>query len=78
MQLAPGSPGHVSLLHEPSRLLITGDSIWNAFGRMSWPVRMLCTDAAMTRRTAEVRGFLAARRERDLGRRSRRATTEDA
>ena len=100
----PGhTPGHVSLLHEPSRLLITGDSIWNAFGRMSWPVRMLCTDAAMTRRTAEVlgeldydlvafthgpeirtgareavRGFLAARREQDLARRSRRATTEDA
>ena len=99
----PGhTPGHVSLLHEPSRLLITGDSIWNAFGRMSWPVRMLCTDAAMTRRTAEVlgeldydlvafthgpeirtgareavRGFLA-RREQDLARRSRRATTEDA
>jgi glyoxylase-like metal-dependent hydrolase (beta-lactamase superfamily II) len=100
----PGhTPGHVSLLHEPSRLLITGDSIWNAFGRMSWPVRMLCTDAAMTRRTAEVlgeldydlvafthgpeirtgareavRGFLAARREKDLARRSRQATTEDA
>ncbi|MDQ1599364.1 MAG: hypothetical protein QOD68_838 [Actinomycetota bacterium] len=100
----PGhTPGHVSLLHEPSRLLITGDSIWNAFGRMSWPVRMLCTDAALTRRTAEVlgeldydivafthgpeirtgareavRGFLAARRERDLARRSRRVTTEDA
>jgi glyoxylase-like metal-dependent hydrolase (beta-lactamase superfamily II) len=61
------------------------------------------TDAAMTRRTAEilgeldydlvafthgpeirtgareaVRGFLGARRERDLARRSRRATTEDA
>ncbi|MDX6610762.1 MAG: hypothetical protein QOF85_2729 [Solirubrobacterales bacterium] len=100
----PGhTPGHVSLLHEPSRLLITGDSIWNAFGRMSWPVRMLCTDAALTRRTAEVlgeldydlvafthgpeirtgareavRGFLAARRERDRARRSRRVTTEDA
>lgn len=55
----PGhTPGHVSLLHEPSRLLITGDSIWNMLGRMSWPVRMLCTDAAMTRRTAEVLGEL--------------------
>ncbi len=100
----PGhTPGHVSLLHEPSRLLITGDSIWNAFGRMSWPVRMLCTDAAMTRRTAEVlgeldydlvafthgpeirtgareavRGFLAARRERELARGGRRGTSEDA
>ena len=100
----PGhTPGHISLLHEPSRLLITGDSIWNLLGRMSWPVRMLCTDAVMTRRTAEVlgdldydlvafthgpeirtgareavRGFLAARRERDLARGSRRATSEDA
>ncbi len=100
----PGhTPGHISLLHEPSRLLITGDSIWNMLGRMSWPVRMLCTDAAMTRRTAEVlgeldydlvafthgpeirtgareavRGFLAARRERELARGTRRATSEDA
>jgi len=70
---------------------------------VSWPVRMLCTDAAMTRRTAKVlgeldddlvafthgpeirtgareavRGFLAARRERELARRTRRATSEDA
>ncbi len=55
----PGhTPGHVSLLHEPSRLLITGDSIWNMLGRMTWPVRMLCTDAALGRRTAEVLGEL--------------------
>jgi glyoxylase-like metal-dependent hydrolase (beta-lactamase superfamily II) len=53
----PGhTPGHVSLLHEPSRLLITGDSIWNMLGRMSWSIAMLCTDAAMSRRTAEVLG----------------------
>lgn len=55
----PGhTPGHVSLLHEPSRLLITGDSIWNMLGRMSWSVPMFCTDAAMSRRTAEVLGEL--------------------
>ena len=34
----PGhTPGHIALLHEPSRVLITGDSIWNAFNRMRWP-----------------------------------------
>ena len=55
----PGhSPGHVSLLHEPSRVLITGDSIWNMRGRMSWSVPMFCTDAALSRRTAEVLGEL--------------------
>jgi len=53
----PGhSPGHISLLHEPSRVLITGDAIWNMRGRMTWSVPMLCTDAALSRRTAEVLG----------------------
>jgi glyoxylase-like metal-dependent hydrolase (beta-lactamase superfamily II) len=53
----PGhTPGHISLLHEPSRVLITGDAISNMRGRMSWPMKMLCTDAAMTRRTADVLG----------------------
>jgi glyoxylase-like metal-dependent hydrolase (beta-lactamase superfamily II) len=46
------------LLHEPSRVLIVGDSIWNVRGRMSWPLAMLCTDVAMTRRTAQVLGEL--------------------
>jgi glyoxylase-like metal-dependent hydrolase (beta-lactamase superfamily II) len=55
----PGhSPGHVALLHEPSRVLITGDSIWNMRGRMSWSVPMFCTDAALSRRTAAVLGEL--------------------
>jgi glyoxylase-like metal-dependent hydrolase (beta-lactamase superfamily II) len=55
----PGhSPGHVSLLHEPSRVLITGDSIWNMRGRMTWSVPMFCTDAALSRRTADVLGEL--------------------
>ena len=39
-------------------MLITGDSIWNMLGRMTWPVPMLCTDAALSRRTAEVLGEL--------------------
>src|SRR3954465_8452553 len=35
----PGhSPGHVSLLHETSRTLITGDAIFNVRG-LRWPIR---------------------------------------
>lgn len=49
----PGhTPGHIALLHEPSKVLITGDSVWNAFNRMRWPAGWLCTDAALNRRTA--------------------------
>jgi glyoxylase-like metal-dependent hydrolase (beta-lactamase superfamily II) len=48
----PGhSPGHVAFLHEDSRTLITGDSIFNVLG-LRWPVRWLCTDFRMTQRTA--------------------------
>ncbi|MGH8894756.1 MAG: MBL fold metallo-hydrolase [Actinomycetes bacterium] len=55
----PGhTPGHVALLHEPSGVLITGDSIWNMRGRMTWPIAMLCTDYAMAQQTAEVLGDL--------------------
>jgi glyoxylase-like metal-dependent hydrolase (beta-lactamase superfamily II) len=55
----PGhTPGHVSLLHEPSGVLVTGDSIWNMRGRMTWPLAALCTDVATTRRTAHVLGEL--------------------
>jgi len=52
----PGhSPGHVSLLHEPTRVLITGDAIMNLFGlRRSFGV--LCSDIRMTERTAHVLG----------------------
>ncbi len=53
----PGhTPGHVSLLHEPTRVLVTGDSIWNMRGRMTWSVPMFCTDAAMAKETAHVLG----------------------
>lgn len=48
----PGhSPGHVSLLHEPSALLITGDAIFNISG-LRWPASPLCTDFVMTTQTA--------------------------
>lgn len=55
----PGhTPGHVSLLHEPSRVLVTGDSIWNMRGHMTWSVPMFCTDAEMAKETAHVLGEL--------------------
>ena len=55
----PGhTPGHVSLLHEPSGTLVTGDSIWNMRGRMTWSVPMLCTDHRLAKETAQVLGEL--------------------
>ena len=49
----PGhTPGHCSLLHEPTGTLITGDSIWNMRSRRTWPVLAFCTDAAMSQHTA--------------------------
>lgn len=54
----PGhSPGHVSLLHEPSRVLITGDAIFNVLGVRFGP-KAFCTDFRMTQRTAHVLGEL--------------------
>jgi glyoxylase-like metal-dependent hydrolase (beta-lactamase superfamily II) len=54
----PGhSPGHVSLLHEPTKVLITGDALFNIRG-IRWPLRMLCSDFRMTRQTAHVLGEL--------------------
>ncbi len=49
----PGhTPGHCSLLHEPSGTLITGDAIWNMRSRRTWPVLAFCTNAALTQETA--------------------------
>ena len=54
----PGhSPGHASYLHEESGTLITGDAIFNVFGRR-WPMKMLCTNFAMTKQTAHRLGEL--------------------
>lgn len=48
----PGhSPGHMALLHQPTGTLITGDSIFNVRG-LRWPMKALCTDFAMTTKTA--------------------------
>jgi glyoxylase-like metal-dependent hydrolase (beta-lactamase superfamily II) len=48
----PGhSPGHVSLLHEPTGVLVTGDAIFNVRG-LRWPIKAFCTDFRMTQQTA--------------------------
>ena len=55
----PGhTPGHVSLLHPSSGVLITGDSIFNMNARMSWPARLVCTSFRQSTQTAQVLGEL--------------------
>lgn len=55
----PGhSPGHVSLLHEPSGVLITGDAIFNMNSKMRWPVAAFCTSFVQNQRSAHVLGEL--------------------
>ncbi len=54
----PGhSPGHMSLIHEECRLLITGDALFNMRG-VGWPGRYFCTDFRLTQQTAHVLGEL--------------------
>jgi glyoxylase-like metal-dependent hydrolase (beta-lactamase superfamily II) len=58
----PGhTPGHISLVHQESGVLITGDSIFNMNARMTWPVKVFCTDFPLTKRTAAVLGDLEYR-----------------
>lgn len=53
----PGhTPGHISLLHEPTSVLITGDAIWNMRSRISWPIAAFCTSAELNQQTAHVLG----------------------
>jgi glyoxylase-like metal-dependent hydrolase (beta-lactamase superfamily II) len=57
----PGhSPGHVSLLHEPTGTLITGDALFNFrfLRRTRISPAFLCSDFAMTKRTAHRLGEL--------------------
>jgi glyoxylase-like metal-dependent hydrolase (beta-lactamase superfamily II) len=49
--------GHVALLHEPTGVLVTGDSIWNV-RRLKWSVRSFCQDVVMNEQTAHVLGEL--------------------
>lgn len=54
----PGhSPGHASYLHEESGVLITGDAIFNVLGTR-WPLKFLCSNFAMTQKTAHRLGEL--------------------
>ena len=54
----PGhSPGHVSLLHEPTAVLITGDAIFNVRGLRYSPA-LFCTDIPLSRQTADRLGEL--------------------
>jgi glyoxylase-like metal-dependent hydrolase (beta-lactamase superfamily II) len=54
----PGhSPGHISLLHEPTKLLITGDAIFNVLG-LRYSIKTFCTDFRMSRQTAHLLGEL--------------------
>ncbi len=51
----PGhTPGHVSLLHEASGVLITGDSIFNIASRRTWPLAGFCTSFAQSKATAAI------------------------
>jgi glyoxylase-like metal-dependent hydrolase (beta-lactamase superfamily II) len=54
----PGhTPGHVSLMHERSGVLITGDAVFNVRGLRSPPAWM-CTDPTVSRRSADRLGEL--------------------
>jgi glyoxylase-like metal-dependent hydrolase (beta-lactamase superfamily II) len=54
----PGhSPGHISLLHEPTGTLVTGDAIFNVLG-LRYSPKPLCNDFRLCRRTAHVLGEL--------------------
>ena len=53
----PGhTPGHISLLHTPTGVLITGDAIWNMRSKMTWPVAAFCTSFRENKQTAHALG----------------------
>lgn len=55
----PGhTPGHISLLHEPTGVLITGDCIFNRRSRLVWPFATFCTSFRQTQQTAHILGEL--------------------
>lgn len=48
----PGhTPGHSSLLHEPTGTLFVGDALFN-LRRIDWPWEFFCTDPSLNHRTA--------------------------
>lgn len=55
----PGhTPGHISLLHESTRVLITGDSIFNMGSRLTWALSAFCTSYEQSKLTAALLGDL--------------------
>jgi glyoxylase-like metal-dependent hydrolase (beta-lactamase superfamily II) len=55
----PGhTPGHASLLHETSGVLVTGDSVWNLRDKTGWGIKFFCHDIALSQKTAHVLGEL--------------------
>lgn len=55
----PGhTPGHISLLHESSGVLITGDAIFNMAWGMRWPMSFICTSFSQNKLSAHVLGEL--------------------
>ncbi|MBR7838583.1 MBL fold metallo-hydrolase [Actinospica durhamensis] len=54
----PGhTAGHVSLLHQPTGVLVTGDAIWNV-RKLSYGVKAFCQDVKLNERSAHVLGEL--------------------
>ncbi len=54
----PGhTPGHVSLLHPATGVLVTGDAIFNLLG-IRWPTLAFCSNARLTQATADRLGEL--------------------
>lgn len=49
----PGhTPGHVSLLHRDSAVLLVGDALFHFRRRVSWPFAGFCTDSETARKSA--------------------------
>lgn len=54
----PGhTPGHVSLLHEPTGVLVTGDALFNVRG-LRYSIKAFCTEVKLSRETADRLGEL--------------------
>lgn len=54
----PGhTPGHVSLLHEPTGVLMAGDAVVNV-RELRWSPHWLCTDATLNKTSTEILGNL--------------------
>jgi glyoxylase-like metal-dependent hydrolase (beta-lactamase superfamily II) len=45
--------GHCAFLHERSGVLITGDALFNVFGRITYSFGFFCADIALSRQSAE-------------------------